>query len=155
MRLSSQRNGINSLYEPAFYRRDGLHVGFCGCLGVPGCEYERLLRNHWNERFLALNCILPVAVSAARLDPVRALYAFIPYSYFAYWLHGYLIWYTWDNPLGLVLGPVWAANVIGVGVLMLLGRFTFFRKQGQTGIARWQLVTYAAASLVVNFILLR
>lgn len=125
----------------------------------PNCTYERMLQNNWYLKIWILTSVVPVVFSFNRLEAIRLLYVFPPYTWAYITLYNMLIWYghpavndglpgTLSN-IGLVILNLGIPDII---LLSILSRIAFFRRDKTKSLRWWQLAGFGVA---VSFIRLK
>ncbi len=132
----------------------GLLLMGCSALACPLCAYERMA--YWWPTAVGIRLALGALVVANRLDVVRVLGVLLGYEFLWYHAYRFLIWYGdpgWHSPftdlctVGLVLLQL---GVFGAGLLFLLGRFSFFRRNPGLGLPWWQALLYLPAGILAQ-----
>lgn len=122
----------------------------------PRCTYDRLLAENWYIKCAIVSFVVPLLVVANRLDVVRVAFVFIPYAALFVSFHPYMLFHVfWKETLLAHLASwVYGLNLVGVGLLYLVSRFSFFRWNKDKGPNPWQPIAYAAAMFLAGQILI-
>lgn len=127
----------------------------------PVCNYERMLLSNWYPKVWILKLSLPLLFSFTRLDPVRVLYAFLPYVYGYIVAFKYLIWFghpaVSDGAINSLAGIGLALlmfNVLDAALLFGLGCIPFFRRDKTKGLPLLWAIAFAVAACAIGWPLL-
>jgi len=127
-------------------------------MACPMCSYERML--DWYPKLVITRLAIVPFLAVNRLDAVRVLGAFVLYEIFWYYAYRYGLWYAFPfsgnfflrnlAELGLMLLEVGA---FGAGLLYLIGKVRFFRRQPEAGVPWWQACFYVPLALFTRMVI--